>query len=55
MYKVKKKPHTPNIVWDAERKTLLCKFVNGIFETDNKRIADALKAKGHTVTSKSGK
>lgn len=54
MYKVTKKPNTPNIVWDANGKAPLCRFVKGCFETDDKKIADALKAKGHTV-KKSGK
>lgn len=55
MYVVSKKPNTPNIVWDTVNKVPLCKFVNGHFETDNKKVADALKVKGHTVTGKGGK
>ena len=49
MYKVTKKPNTPNIVWNADSKAPLCRFVKGRFETDDKKIADALKAKGYTV------
>lgn len=52
MFKITKKPQTPNIVWDSEKKAPLCKFVKGVFETNDKQIADKLKAMGHTVTGK---
>lgn len=50
MYKVTKKPNTPNVIWDSVNKTPLCKFVSGVFETNDKKVADKLKAMGHTVT-----
>ena len=50
MFKVTKKPKTPNILWDSEKNCLLCKFVNGIFETDDAGVADKLESMGHTVT-----
>ena len=52
MFRVTKKPRTPNIVWDAAAKAPLCKFVKGVFETNDKKVADKLKAMGHTVTGK---
>ena len=50
MYTVKKKPGTANILWDSTQNRSLCKFVNGVFETGDKGVADKLKALGHTVT-----
>lgn len=44
MFKVTKKPKTPNMIWDSEKNCLLCKFVKGIFETDDAGVADKLKS-----------
>lgn len=52
MFRVTKKPKTPNMVWDASNNRPLCKFVKGVFETNDKTIADKLKALGHSVTGK---
>lgn len=50
MFQVTKKPKTPNMVWDTEKNCLLCKFVDSVLETKDKKLADRLKALGHTVT-----
>lgn len=50
MFKVTKKPKTPNIVWDSSDNRPLCKFVKGVFETNDEQIAFKLKSMGHTVT-----
>lgn len=52
MFKVTKKPKTPNILWDSSANRPLCKFVNGVIETNDKAVADKLKAMGYTVTGK---
>lgn len=49
MMTVKKKPLTPNIVWDAETNKPLCKFNKGVFQTNDKVIADKLTALGYEV------
>lgn len=50
MFKVTKKPKTPNIVWDSSTNRPLCKFVKGVFETNDEQIAFKLKSMSHTVT-----
>lgn len=50
MIQVTKKPKTPNMVWNAEKSCLLCKFVGGVLKTEDKKLADRLKALGHGVT-----
>ena len=35
MFTVKKKAKTPNMVWDAANNRPLCKFVKGVFETND--------------------
>lgn len=50
MFTVKKIPKTPNILWDAAAKTPLCKFVNGVLETNDAVLADKLKGMGYEVT-----
>ena len=50
MFKVTKKPKTPKIVWDSSGNRPLCKFVKGVFETNDEQIAFKLKSMGHTVT-----
>lgn len=49
MFIVTKKPKTPNIVWDASAGRPLCRFVNGVFETNDEAVASKLKAMGHIV------
>lgn len=49
MFKVTKTPKTPNIIWDGNNNRPLCKFVNGAIETNDKALAEKLKALGHTV------
>ena len=49
MFKVKKKPKTPNIVWDVSSNRPLCKFVKGVFETNDETLASQLKDLGHMV------
>lgn len=49
MFRVTKKPKTPNILWDASSNRPLCKFVKGVFETNDEALASKLKDLGHTV------
>ena len=49
MFKVTKKPKTPNIIWDASSNRPLCRFVKGVFETNDEALASKLKDQGHTV------
>ncbi len=49
MFRVTKKPGTPNIVWDASKSRRLCRFVHGVFETGDETVASRLKSLGHTV------
>lgn len=49
MFKVTKKPKTPNILWDASNSRPLCRFVKGVFETNDEALASKLKDLGHTV------
>ena len=49
MFKVTKKPKTPNIIWDASSNRPLCRFVKGVFETNDETLASKLKDLGHTV------
>lgn len=51
MFKVTKKPKTSNILWDASGNRPLCKFVKGVFETNDEAIASKLKDLGYTVES----
>ena len=60
MFTLKKKLNTANIVWDGGKNRPLCRFVKGVFTTNDKDVAEKLKALGHTVTGdvddpKSGK
>lgn len=50
MFIVKKKQGAANIVWDASENVLLCRFVDGVFATGDKSVADKLKALGHEVS-----
>lgn len=49
-YTITKKPKTPNMLWDGKTKKVIAKFnEKGIFETDEKAVAEKLKELGHTV------
>ena len=50
MFTVKKKAKTPNMVWDAANNCPLCKFVKGVFETNDEAVAEKLKGMGYEVT-----
>lgn len=50
MFTVKKKAKTPNMVWDAANNRPLCKFVKGVFETNDEAVAEKLKGMGYEVT-----
>lgn len=50
MFRVEKKPKTPNTVWDSEKDCPLCKFVKGVFETDNECVVEKLQEMGYEVT-----
>lgn len=50
MFTVKKKTKTPNMVWDASNNRPLCKFVKGVFETNDEAVAEKLKGMGYEVT-----
>lgn len=52
MFKVTKKPKTPNMIWDASSDRPLCKFVKGVFETNDEALAYKLKGMGYTVEGK---
>lgn len=53
MFTIKKKPLTPNIIWDDKAGKPLCSFGHkGVLETDNQELAEKLAAMGHTVTEK---
>ena len=49
MFKVTKKSKTPNILWDASSNRPLCRFVKGVFETNDEALASKLKDLGHMV------
>jgi hypothetical protein len=55
MFIIKKKPNTPNMVWDTEKNKPLCKFVVGLFETNDTYIAEKLKTMGYEVTGDTDK
>ena len=48
MYKVTNKAKN-GIVWDAKTNKPLAEFINGVFETEDKKVSDALKTRGCTV------
>lgn len=50
MFRVEKKPKTPNMIWDAANNRPLCKFVKGVFETNDECVAEKLKEMGYAVT-----
>ncbi len=55
MFLVKKKPLTPNTVWDGANEKPLCRFEKGIFKTDDQEVADKLLALGYEVIGEDGK
>lgn len=51
MFTVKKKPLTPNTIWDGSMGRPLCSFGHaGVLVTDDPELAGKLAALGHTVT-----
>lgn len=51
MFTVKKKPLTPNIIWDGSAGRPLCSFGHrGLLETNDPELAEKLAAMGHMVT-----
>ena len=51
MLTVKKKPLTPNIIWDGSAGRPLCSFGHrGLLETNDPELAKKLAAMGHRVT-----
>ena len=52
MFRVTKKPKTPNILWDASNNRPLCRFVKGVFETNDEALAFKLTDLGHIVEGK---
>lgn len=50
MFTVKKKPLTPNAIWDVESNKPLCKFVKGELKTNDAALVKKLAAMGHTVS-----
>lgn len=49
MFKITKKEKTSNIIWNSDKNCPLCKFINGVYETKDKSIAEKLKKMGYTV------
>lgn len=49
MYIVKKKPLTPNMIWDDKKKQPLCRFVKGVLETEDSALAKKLEKMGYDV------
>lgn len=49
MFKVIKKPKTPNIIWDSSNNRPLCRFVNGVIKTNDKTLVSKLKNLGYAV------
>ena len=52
MFTVVKKPKTPNTLWDAVNNRPLCRFVNGVYQTNDESLASKLKEMGHHVEGK---
>ncbi len=49
MYKAK----GTGMVWDNEKNVPLCEFKGGVFETEDKKVADKLERMGYEVTGES--
>lgn len=51
MFTIKKKPLTPNIIWDGSAGKPLCNFGHkGTITTNDRELAEKLAALGHEVT-----
>lgn len=51
MFTIKKKPLTPNIIWDGSAGKPLCNFGHkGTITTNDRNLAEKLAAMGHEVT-----
>lgn len=51
MFTIKKKPLTPNIIWDGSAGKPLCNFGRkGTITTNDQELAEKLAALGHEVT-----
>lgn len=50
MFRVEKKAKTPNMVWDSANNRPLCKFIKGVFETNDVTVVEKLKDMGYAVT-----
>ena len=51
MFTIKKKPLTPNIIWDSSAGKPLCNFGHkGTITTNDRDLAEKLAALGHEVT-----
>lgn len=51
MFTIKKKPLTPNIIWDGSAGKPLCNFGHkGTITTNDRDLAEKLAALGHEVT-----
>ena len=51
MFTIKKKPLTPNIIWDGSAGKPLCNFGHkGTITTNDRDLAEKLAAMGHEVT-----
>lgn len=55
MFTVKKKPLTPNMIWDAENNKPLCKFVKGQLTTNDEALVEKLTALGCEVLEEADK
>lgn len=49
MFRVTKTAKTPNMVWDSSENRSLCKFVKGVFETNDEAVASRLEGMGYKV------
>lgn len=49
MFRVTKTAKTPNMVWDSSENRPLCKFVKGVFETNDEEVASRLEGMGYKV------
>lgn len=55
MFTVKKKPLTPNMIWDADNNKPLCKFVKGQLTTNDEALVEKLTALGCEVSGEADK
>jgi hypothetical protein len=50
VFTVKKLKESGNIIWDKNNDKPLCKFENGVFQTNDEELAITLQEMGHEVT-----